>query len=315
MITSQRHAVVAGGGGFIGRALCRALLARGWRVTSLTRGAPRGAGASPEGPLPPRATWDGRTVEGWGHLADGADAVVNLAGESIADGRWTEARRRAILESRVFAGQALTHAVAQAAVKPGVFLQASAVGFYGDTGDAPVDETAGPGNGFLSDVCLQWEASSHPVEALGVRRVVARTGLVLGRGGGVFEKMLPAFRYYLGGPLGHGRQGFPWIHLRDQVETMVFLLERDDLSGAFNLCAPEPATNRDFCQALGRALSRPCGLAVPAAVLRLALGEMADELLLGGCRAFPRRLMEAGYVFLHPRLPGALSDLLSPEGR
>jgi len=311
----HRHAVVAGGAGFIGRALCRALLARGWRVTALTRGAPRAPGASPEGVLPAQASWDGRTTDGWGHLVEGAHAVVNLAGESIADGRWTRERKRAILESRVFAGQALAHAVAQASAKPRVFLQASAVGYYGDTGDTPVDESAGPGTGFLSDICLQWEASSRPVEALGVRRVVARTGLVLGRSGGVFEKMLPAFRFFMGGPLGHGRQGFPWIHLRDEAQALVFLLEREDLSGPFNLCAPEGASNRDFCQALGRALSRPCGLAAPAAVLKLFLGEMADELLLSGCRAFPRRLMESGFVFLHPRLAGALADLLAPEGR
>ncbi|GFK95008.1 Epimerase family protein [Fundidesulfovibrio magnetotacticus] len=310
-----RHVVVAGGGGFIGRALCRALLARGWRVTALTRGKPRAPGADPDGARPAFAAWDGRTADGWGHLADGAYALVNLAGESIADGRWTSRRKQAIVESRVFAGQAMVRAATQAAVRPAVLLQASAVGFYGDTGDDPVDESSPPGRGFLADVCLQWEASSRPVESLGVRRVVARTGLVLGRGGGVFEKMLPPFRYYMGGPLGHGRQAFPWIHLRDQVEAMVFLLEREDLSGPFNLCAPESAANRDFCQALGRALGRPCGLAAPAAALRLAFGEMAEELLLGGCRAFPKRLMESGYVFRHPRLAEALANLLAREAR
>lgn len=305
-----RRAVVAGGGGFIGLALCRALLAKGWQVTALTRGPSRPAGVTPDGAVPAFETWDGRTASGWGRLADGADVLVNLAGESIAEGRWTEARKQAILESRVLAGQAMSRAVAEAAKKPRVFLQSSAVGYYGDTGDDPVDESAPPGQGFLADVCLQWEASTKPVEALGVRRVVARTGLVLGRGGGVLEKMLAPFRFFLGGAFGDGRQGFPWIHLEDEVQAMIFLIEHPEASGPFNLAAPESASNLEFCRELGKAMSRPCGFAVPGAALRLALGEMGRELLLSGCRAFPKRLMEMGYVFRHPRLAGALKNLL-----
>ena len=193
MSSENRRVVVAGGSGFIGRALGRALLARGYRVVALTRGPSRSPTVAPDGATPTFATWDARTTAGWGHLADGAFALVDLTGEGIAGGRWTPERKRAILESRVFAGQAMAKAVAEAAKKPEVYVQASGVGYYGDTGDKPVDESSPPGQGFLTDVCLQWEASSQSVENLGVRRVIIRSGLVLGRGGGVLEKMLPAF--------------------------------------------------------------------------------------------------------------------------
>ncbi|MFP5221393.1 MAG: TIGR01777 family oxidoreductase [Acidobacteriota bacterium] len=304
-----RRVVVAGGSGFIGRPFCRALLARGYRVTVLTRGGSRPAGASPDGAVPEMHTWDGRSAQGWGHLADGAFALVNLAGESIGEGRWTPERKHAILQSRILAGEAMSQAVKQASVKPKVLVQASAVGYYGDTGQGAVDESSPPGKGFLTEICLRWEGSTRQIEDMGVRRVVIRTGLVLGRGGGVLEKMLTPFKMFLGGPLGDGRQGFPWIHLEDQVLAMVFLMEREDASGAFNLTAPETVSNREFCQRLGEAMSRPCGLSAPAAMLRLAFGEMADELLLTGSRAFPKRLVEMGFSFSHPRLGSALRDL------
>jgi len=307
MDADARRVVVAGGNGFIGRPLCRALLARGYRVSVLTRGAARPAGPG----SPDMHTWDGRSAEGWGHLADGAFALVNLAGESIGEGRWTPERKRAILQSRVWAGEAMTQAVTQASVKPGVLVQASAVGYYGDTGQAAVDESSLPGKGFLTEICLRWEESTRPVEGLGVRRVVARTGLVLGRGGGVLQKMLTPFKMFLGGPLGDGSQGFPWIHLDDEVLALLFLMEHSDAAGVFNLAAPEAVSNLEFCRRLGEAMSRPCGLAAPAAVLRLAFGEMADELLLTGCRALPKRLVDAGYEFRHPRLAEALRDLFA----
>jgi len=311
MDADARRVVVAGGNGFIGRPLCRALLARGYRVSVLTRGASRPPGTSPGAQTPELHTWDGRSAQGWGHLADGAFALVNLAGESIGDGRWTPERKRAILQSRVLAGEAMTQAVAQAAVKPEVLVQASAVGYYGDTGQDAVDESSPPGKGFLTQICLRWEQSTLAVEDMGVRRVVARTGLVLGRGGGVLQKMLTPFKMFLGGPLGDGSQGFPWIHLEDEVLALLFLMERSDAAGAYNLTAPETVSNLEFCRCLGEAMSRPCGLAAPAAMLRLAFGEMADELLLTGCRAFPRRLVKMGFDFSHPRLGPALRNLFA----
>jgi len=311
MEAGAKRVIVAGGGGFIGRALCGVLAASGWHVQVLTRGASRPA----EGGRPEFVTWDGASADGWGHLADGAAALVNLAGENIASGPWTARRRQAILESRVLSGRAMVQAVEQAAgrsgVMPGVLVQASAVGYYGDTRDQAVDESHAPGRGFLADVCRQWEASSAPAEALGVRRAVARSGLVLGRGGGILAKMLPQFKFFAGGPLGDGSQGFPWIHLEDEVRAIVFLLEHEEASGPFNLAAPQAVSNLEFCRALGAALSRPCWLPVPAALLRAVFGEMAEDVFLAGCRAAPARLLEMGFTFKHPRLAQAVAELAS----
>lgn len=309
MSIENRLVIISGGSGFIGKALGRALLAKGFRVAALTRGQGRAPSASPEGAVPEFVTWDARTAKGWGHLADGAFALVNLAGESIGDGRWTPERKRRMVESRVQAGQAMADAVARATVKPKVFIQGSGVGYYGCTGEEVVDESSPSGRGFLTDLSLQWEASTRGVEDMGVRRAVVRTGVVLGRGGGLLRKMLTPFKFFMGGPLGSGSQGFPWIHLEDEAAAIAFLLEREDAAGPFNLTAPEAVSNLEFCQSLARALSRPCGLPVPSAVLRMAFGEMADELLLSGCRAFPKRLVELGYVFRRPRLAEALKDI------
>ncbi len=305
MTSTSNRIVVAGGGGFIGRALCSVLLGAGYRVSVLTRGPAR------EGPNGLSfVTWDGVSPRGWEDQADGALALVNLAGENVAGGRWTAARRRAILESRVLAGRAMAQAVERAAQKPKVLVQASAVGYYGDTGDALVDETRPGGQGFLAEVCRQWEASSRAVEDMGVRRVVVRTGLVLGRGGGMLERVLTPFRLFLGGPLGGGRQGFSWIHLEDEVRAIRFLLEDERATGPFNLTAPGSVTNLEFCRELGRVLSRPCALPAPGALLELVLGDMGRELLLWGCRALPRRLLELGFAFTYPELGGALRALL-----
>jgi hypothetical protein len=303
--------IVAGGGGFIGRALCRALMASGRQVMALTRGPSREPSMTPSGPLPAFANWDGRTAKGWEHLADGAYALVNLAGESIGEGRWSPERKKAIVESRLLAGQAMTQAVAAAKVKPRVFVQASAVGYYGHREGEAVDESSPPGEGFLAELCVRWEESTRAVEDMGARRVILRTGLVLGRDGGALTKMLTPYKLFLGGPFGDGGQGFPWIHIEDEARAALFLMERADASGPFNLTAPEGVTNLQFCRHLGRALKRPCGLAVPAGALRLVFGEMARELLLSGALAFPRRLMEMGFEFKHPRLGEALAGLLS----
>ena len=310
--TSPKSVVVAGGGGFIGKPLCRALLAKGYQVTVLTRGPDRPAGRPSSG-QPAARHWDGETSAGWQDLADSAFALVNLAGENVSDGRWTPARKRLILESRVNAGRAMAQAVERAASRPAVCVQASASGYYGHTGDAPVDENASAGHGFLAEVAKVWEDSSAPVEAMGVRRAVVRTGLVLGREGGLWPRLEMPFKYFLGGPLGDGKQGFPWIHIQDEVRAILFLLERDDASGPFNLAAPHSVSNREFSQALAKAMKRPCGLAAPAFALRLLFGEMADELFLAGCHMFPRRLLELGFDFRHPQLPEALANLLGRE--
>ncbi len=307
----NRRIVIAGGSGFIGRALSRALLAKGCQVTILSRGPSRLASGAPDGPVAAMQQWDGQSAKGWGHLADGAYALVNLAGEDVAGGRWSAGRKERILESRLGAGRAMLEAVSLARVKPQVLVQASAVGYYGDTGDAPLDESAPAGQGFLAHVATRWEASTAAVEAMGVRRAVIRTGLVLGKNGGILSRMVTPFRWFLGSPFGSGQQGFPWVHLEDEVRAIQFLLENPAAQGPFNLTAPQSVSNAEFCRALASALKRPCGPAVPALALRLILGDMAQEMLLSGCRPFPKRLLELGFMFEHPKLDDALRRLLT----
>jgi uncharacterized protein len=209
----------------------------------------------------------------------------------------------------VGSGRAVLEGLRRAAEKPRVLVQGSAVGYYGDTGDPRVTEEHPPGRDFLADVCVEWEDSTAEAEALGVRRPVIRTGVVLAREGGALPRMALPFRFFAGGPLASGRQGFPWIHLADEVAAIRFLLEREDADGPFNLTAPEPVTNREFSAALGRALHRPSLLPAPEFALRIALGEMAD-MLLHGQRAVPQRLQELGFAFRFAEPEPALRDLL-----
>ena len=298
--------LIAGGSGLIGRALAGELAGAGVEVVVLSRA------ARPAGSWPPAvrfAAWDGRTSAGWGPECEGAGAVVNLAGENLAAGRWSAARKRRLATSRLEPTRALVEAVAAARRRPAVFVQASGVSLYDPRSEAVADESTPAATGFLAGLVLAWEGASAPVEELGVRRVVLRSGVVLARQGGALPRMLPPFRLGLGAALGDGRQAFPWIHLADEVGAIRFLLERAELAGAFNLVAPGTADNAGFSRALARALGRPCRLRVPGALLRLALGEMADVLLTGP-RVAPRRLLEAGYRFRFAALASALADLV-----
>jgi len=299
--------ILTGGSGLIGRAVAAELAAAGHEPIVLSRDPAK----VPDLPPGVRAErWDGKTAAGWGGLFDRESAVVHLAGEPIADGRWTAERKRRILSSRVESSAAVVAAISAAAVKPRVLLQASGIGYYGDTGDREVEESDPPGDDFLARTCVAWEGATAAVEALGVRRAVLRTGVVLAREGGALPRMLLPFRLGVGGPLGDGRQWFPWIHMADEVGAIRFLLEHADAAGPFNLCAPNPVRNADFARALGRALYRPSFLPTPAFALRLALGELAQALLTGQ-RAFPRHLTAQGYAFRFPVLAGALADLVA----
>lgn len=240
---------------------------------------------------------------------NGLDAVVHLAGASIAR-RWTPAARREIVESRVDRTRALCVALAALPRPPRALLSASAIGIYGNRGDEPLDESAPVGLGFLAELARDWEAACRPAEEAGIRVVHLRFGVVLSPRGGALARMLPLFRLGLGGPLGNGRQYFSWIHVADAARAMRHLLERPDLAGPFNLTAPTPVPNRVFARTLGRALRRPALWPAPAFALRLAFGTMADEALLGGARVLPRRLLESGFAFRHDPLPAALADLL-----
>lgn len=302
--------IVAGGSGLIGRPLCERLAADGHEVHVLTRSPDRvklPAGVTADG-------WDGRTPHGWSPLVDGSGveggtAVVNLAGASLAAGRWTEKRKQILRQSRLDCTRAVAEAVGKAKTPPRVLLQGSAVGYYGDRRDGEVTEDADPGDDFLARLCADWEAASRPVEAKGVRRVLLRTGVVLAKDGGALEKMALPVRLGAGGRLGSGQQGVPWIHLEDELEAIRFLLEAESARGPFNLTAPQPVTNEELMETLGRVLHRPVWLPAPGFALKLALGEMSDVLLTGQL-AVPHRLQEAGYEFRFPVLEPALEDLL-----
>ncbi len=300
--------VIAGGSGFIGRALVRDLAANGYEVVALTRNAEAARARLPEGVQ--AAEWDGRTAAGWGRYADGALAVVNLAGDSLARGRWTRAKKERIVSSRTLAGAAVVQAVREARTRPRVLIQGSAIGFYGSPGEAEIDESSPSGAGFLAGVVREWEGSTREVEALGVRRVITRSGLVLGRSGGVWPSLARPFRFFAGGPLGGGRQWFSWISLEDEVRAIRFLIEREDLAGPFDLSAPQPLRQKELCRIIARALRRPCWIPVPAFLLRLLFGEKAGETLLVSQRVLPRRLAAAGFEFRHPDAASAVAALV-----
>jgi hypothetical protein len=301
------HVLITGGTGAIGRKLAVDLLAHGYGVTVLSRQPVRPAGL----PLAVKfLRWDGRTAAYWSEQLEQVEAVINLAGAGLVDKRWTDERKKLLLNSRVQAGQAVTEAFAAAERKPAVLIQASAVGYYGGwEADRIFTEDSPPGADFLADICGQWEASTAAVEAMGVRRVILRTGVVLDTEGGALPKMAAPFRFFGGGPVGNGRQWLSWIHWGDEVSAVRFLLETKHTAGPVNLTAPQPLTNREFAQAIGRVLHRPAVAPAPAFALKLVLGELA-EIVLKGQRVLPSRLQEWGFAFRFPQAEAALRDLL-----
>jgi uncharacterized protein (TIGR01777 family) len=288
--------LLAGGTGFIGDPVARALRAAGHDVTIVSRH---------PGYVPAKAiAWDG--VRG---AMRETDAVVNLAGESLAEGRWTDARKRAIVDSRLESTRAIVEAMAAGAARPSVLVNASAVGFYGPRRDEELDETAPAGEGFLAGVCRRWEAEAFRARDLDVRVVALRLGVVLGPGGGALAKMTIPFRAALGGPLGNGRQWMSWIHRADVVGLVLAALGSDAYAGPVNATAPAPVRNRDFTVALAKTVHRPAFFRVPGIALRLVLGEMAD-MLLTGQRVVPAAARTAGYEFRYPEIYGALAAAL-----
>lgn len=300
--------IVAGATGFIGKALCFRLEREGYKVVALSRNPEKGQRLF--GSTFSVAKWDGANSSEWMEYADGACAVINLAGENIGSGRWTSQRKQAILQSRLDAGKAVVEAVEFAGVKPRVVVQASAVGFYGSRGNDSIDESSSHGEGFLAAVAREWEESTQAVESFGVRRVVIRSGVVLGAEGGALLQLLKPFRLFAGGPLGNGRQWFSWIHIEDEVNVILFLLKNEDLKGIFNLTAPHPLLQKDLARLLGKIMRRPSWFPTPGFMLRTILGEMAKEMLLVSQRVTPKRLLEAGYRFLYPDAEHALKDIL-----
>jgi len=301
--------VVAGGTGFIGSALCARLARQGHSLVLLIRS----ISAAAESPKMTTILWQPEQPGAWepilGEAVDGADGIINLAGEPIAGKRWSEAQKRKLRSSRIETTRAVVTAIGRAKKKPTVFLNASAVGYYGPRRDEGVTEESGPGNDFLSRLCAEWEDEAKKAENHGVRLIRLRTGIVLGKGGGALSKMVPPFKLFIGGPLGSGRQWMPWIHLEDGVGLIEFLLENANARGPVNATAPNPVTMKEFCRILSGVLHRPCWTPVPTFALRLLLGEMAD-MLIAGQRAVPAAAQKLGYRFRYPMLREALESLL-----
>jgi hypothetical protein len=295
--------LLSGASGFIGSALVAKLASEGHELVRLVRAEPK--------PGEPEIRWDPAAGRLDPASVEGFDAVVHLAGENIAEGRWTEAKKTRIRESRVRGTELVARTLARLANRPDVLVSASAIGFYGDRGDAELDEGSSRGSGFLCEVCRQWEGASRLAGDAGIRVVQLRTGLVLSASGGGLARMLPMFQLGLGGPLGSGRQYVSWITRDDLVAAVRHVLVTDTLQGPVNAVAPQPVTNREFTRALGRALHRPACVPVPGFVLRAALGEMADELLLASTRVLPRRLLQTGFRFGDGDLQAALRRLLT----
>jgi uncharacterized protein (TIGR01777 family) len=293
------NVLISGATGLIGSALTPELEGRGHRVRRLTR-TPRSEGD---------IGWDPEAGTIDGDLA-GTEAVVHLAGESIAEGRWTEQKKRRILESRQKGTRLLAEKVAELSEPPSVMVSASATGYYGDRGNELLTEESEPGSLFLSEVCREWEAAADPAREAGVRVVHPRFGIVLSTEGGALGTTLPIFKLGGGGKIGSGRQYWSWVSFDDVIGAIVHAIDTDDLSGPVNVVTPDPPTNAEYTKVLGHVLGRPTFFTVPAPAARLGLGEIADELLLASARVEPGRLQETGYSFRHPELEGALRYLL-----
>lgn len=294
--------VVAGGTGFLGEPLVRRLVARGDDVTVLTRNPQKvetGRGVQ----------WDGKTQGPWSEDVAKADVVINLAGENISEGRWTEERKRRLIDSRLHATNAIVEALKRAPSSTRTLINASAVGIYGDRGDELLDESAPRGSGFLADLVDQWENAARAAESL-ARLVIVRFGVVLAPDGGALKKLLLPFKLGVGGPIGSGKQWMSWVDREDALRLVEWAIANPNARGVYNATAPEPLRNREFSRVLAHALHRPAIIPTPPFALRLLFGEMADEALLAGQRAVPRRALDDGFSFQRPTLTDSLASQL-----
>ena len=303
--------IIAGGSGLIGRHLVSALINDGDEVTILSR-RPDLTNRIPGGAK--FIQWDGKTLGEWSTEIENTDVIINLVGENLfGDGfipaRWTAARKERLIHSRVDSGKVLTKAIEQAIRKPAVFIQSSGVGFYGVHQDKPFTEDDAGGNDYLANLCKEWEASTLPIEALGVRRVIIRSGVVLTNKGSAFRLLVLPYKLFVGGRIGTGRQVYSWIHLTDEVKAIRFLIHNDHASDVFNLCSPYPVTNDEFGRLIAKVIKRPHYFPIPGFLLKIILGEVAI-MVLEGQRVLPNKLLSQGFVFKFPNLEQALTDLL-----
>jgi uncharacterized protein len=298
--------VIAGGTGFLGSPLAEVYAEEGHDVRVLTRSLPAGESRHEPGTGKPGVTHVGWRPDGssgpWAAVIDGADAVVNLAGASIAARRWTPQRKAELRDSRIVPTRSLAAAIRDAAAPPRVFISGSGVNYYGNSGDEPRTEDSPPGAEFLSHLCVDWEAEACRAARDGMRLVVLRTGVALERTGGALPQMMLPFRLFAGGRVGSGRQYMSWIHRIDWVEMVRWIVDTPAANGPFNATAPHPVTNREFTRALGRALRRPALMRAPGIAVKLMLGELADALLLGGQRVIPAKAQQLGFHFRYPEI-------------
>lgn len=304
--------VVTGGTGFIGRPLCASLSQEGHRVMLLTRRKEKAQRLS--GPNVTAVEWSGHEAGPWEHCLEGADAVINLAGAPIADARWTDARKQLLTESRVLTTRLLVEALSRRSSKPRTLISASGIGYYGASDDRVLDEGAARGQGFLADLCLAWEAEALRAAQFGMRVVILRTGMVLEQDGGALPKMVLPFRLFAGGPILPGTQWVSWIHRRDHIGLIQWLLTAPGISGPVNAVAPEAVTMHRFCEVLGQSLHRPSWLPVPGFALHLAFGELGT-LMTTGQRVHPAKALSGGYVFQYPTLESALQAIMTKVSR
>jgi len=293
------NVLIAGGTGFLGTALTKSLEGDGHKVFILTRRKPS---------KPGHIHWDGKTTDGWGHIVNDMDAVINLTGYGLEHWPWTKRQKQKFIDSRVIPGLALASAIKDASHRPGVFLQASGINRYGLRNHIVADESTPPADDFLAQITVGWEDATKSVEELGIRRVITRNAVVLARRGGLFPLMALPVRLFFGGRFGDGEQATPWIHIADQIAAIRFFLENENANGPFNLIAPTPTSNADFMKAIAKTLKRPYWFHLPAFLLRIPLGEMS-VLLTEGSYSQPKHLLELGYKFKFPTLESAVEDI------
>lgn len=294
--------MIAGGSGFLGAALAKSFLADGHKVLILTRGAHSLPGTQ-------AVPWDAKTTNGWGHLVNEMDVIIHLAGKTLASWPWSAATKKAFHDSRIIPGLALGEAIQKATQRPGIFIQQSGINHYGLSGDL-ADESTPPGDDFLAQLTVQWENATKPLEELGVRRIVTRTGVVLDKKDGLMPLMSLPVKLFAGGPMGDGKFAMPWIHIQDWVGGLRHLIADENSRGAYNLIAPMPTSNAEFNRTLANVLHRPYWFPVPAFLLRTFLGEMS-VLVIEGRFAQPKRLIESGFKYQFPGPREALADLFS----
>jgi uncharacterized protein (TIGR01777 family) len=303
--------IIAGGSGLIGRELTSVLTADGDEVSILSRRPEKVVGMPDEVRV---LQWDGITVQDWGLQIENCDVVVNLTGENLSGegflpSRWTKERKMRLVQSRVNSGKVLTKAIEIAKTKPSVFVQASGIGYYGMHQERLSSEGDSAGNDFSANLCKEWEASSQPVDLMGVRRLVVRNGVVLSTKGGALPLLILPYKLFVGGPLGNGHQIYSWIQIADEVNAIRFLIHDNQASGVFNLTSPNPVSNDEFGKTISKVMKRPHYFKIPGFAMKLAFGEVST-MVLEGQKVLPKKLLEAGYLFKYPRLEDALKDLL-----